>query len=358
MIKNVRMKNFKCFRDGEIKLGNITILAGANASGKSSVIQSILLYFGCETFLNADTPIDVKSILGIDVGGIRNLIFQRAESSVQDAFCIDIDGNEHSYSYDQRTQMDLKVHGGIKSDVDFISIWYLNAERIGPRISNSAGGIMKIQSDGSNAIYLMDVADSMKLLVPKGLMLDANNHKFSRIVEMWMNTIVGDIRLSAATDSERAKAELRIKNQITEFPVVPTMTGFGISYVLPIVVAGLFLAGKGGGLLLVENPEAHLHPSAQSNIGKFLAFLSQYNVQVIVETHSEHVIDGARIELYKNSKTDLLRILYLSLKGNDIRVDELILDKYGEISDWPKGFFDQKQLDLMELFEIRRLHEK
>lgn len=59
--------------------------------------------------------------------------------------------------------------------------------------------------------------------------------------------------------------------------------GFGLSYALPIVVGGLVAAKDG--LLIVENPEAHLHPQGQSNMGQFLAWLAGKGVQVIVETH-------------------------------------------------------------------------
>ena len=356
MIDRVQIKNFKCFENQEINCNNLTILSGANASGKSSIIQSILLYYGSEDYLDKGMPIDCKSILGVEIGSVKNFVFQRAESSPQEAFSISIDGNEHIYSYNQDNQMDLKVHGGEKSCVK--NVWYLNAERLGPRITNSAGGLMKMQSNGSNAIYMMDTADNLKLSVPEGLKIDSVNRKFSRIVEMWMSTILEDIQLFPSTDIDRAKAEMRIKNSITDYPVVPTMTGFGISYVLPIVVAGLFMAGNGGGVLLVENPEAHLHPSAQSNIGKFLAYLSQYDVQVIVETHSEHVIDGARIELLKIKKTNTLSVLFMAMEKEKANVSLLCLDESGEIEEWPKGFFDQKRLDLMELFAIRRSNEE
>jgi len=73
----------------------------------------------------------------------------------------------------------------------------------------------------------------------------------------------------------------------------PTNVGFGITYAFPIVVA--VLSAKTGDTLLVENPEAHLHPGGQFKIGRMLALTAAGGVQVFVETHSEHVLNGARI---------------------------------------------------------------
>ncbi|MGH3693299.1 MAG: AAA family ATPase [Pseudonocardiaceae bacterium] len=69
--------------------------------------------------------------------------------------------------------------------------------------------------------------------------------------------------------------------------------GFGFSYALPVIIAGLL--APGGGLLLVENPEAHLHPAGQSRLGRFLARIAGSGVQVVLETHSDHILNGVRL---------------------------------------------------------------
>ena len=71
-----------------------------------------------------------------------------------------------------------------------------------------------------------------------------------------------------------------------------TSVGFGITQVLPILVAALS-AGKNE-LWLIENPEVHLHPAGQAQMGQFLAEVAAAGVQVIVETHSDHVFNGIR----------------------------------------------------------------
>ena len=73
----------------------------------------------------------------------------------------------------------------------------------------------------------------------------------------------------------------------------PTNMGFGVSYALPVITAGLL--APAGSLLVVENPEAHLHPAGQSRVGRFLAHLAASGVQVVAETHSDHVLNGVRL---------------------------------------------------------------
>ena len=73
----------------------------------------------------------------------------------------------------------------------------------------------------------------------------------------------------------------------------PTNVGFGITYALPIVVSAL--SARPGSLLIVENPEAHLHPRGQVKMGELLCQASEAGIQVLIETHSDHVLNGIRL---------------------------------------------------------------
>ena len=72
-----------------------------------------------------------------------------------------------------------------------------------------------------------------------------------------------------------------------------------------------------------------------------------------METHSEHVLDGARIQTYKLGKTENFITNFLTLKDDAIDVKQIFIENNGELSDWPQGFFDQKQNDLRDLFIMR-----
>ncbi len=129
-----------------------------------------------------------------------------------------------------------------------------------------------------------------------------------------------------------------------------TNVGYGYSYILPIIVAGLI--SQRGEILIVENPEAHLHPFAQSIIAKFLTLVSLKGVQVIIESHSEHILNGLRIPVYQNIiKGEHLNVLYFD-KGTDSNFIKIDIDDNGGINNWPKNFFDQSTRDLNYLFGI------
>lgn len=122
---------------------------------------------------------------------------------------------------------------------------------------------------------------------------------------------------------------------------------------LPVVVAGLWSSTAPQSILILENPEAHLHPYAQSNLGKFLALLACSGVQVIAETHSEHIVDGARLQMAYMSSAEQMLVNFMQQEDSKIKTTPLTVSPSGELSMWPKGFFDQKQQDLRDLIMLR-----
>ena len=167
---------------------------------------------------------------------------------------------------------------------------------------------------------------------------------------------MGDVRLSITTDLAKASTDVRYRNALVDYEVLPTMTGFGISYIFSVITAALWCTVEANkdSILIIENPEAHLHPAAQSRVGKFLQLISSVGVQVIIETHSEHVIDGARLQAAYSEMTEDMQVFFFQVEDKRIAVKEITVNKNGELSEWPKGFFDQKSQDLRDLLFIRR----
>jgi predicted ATPase len=130
----------------------------------------------------------------------------------------------------------------------------------------------------------------------------------------------------------------------------PVNVGFGYSYALPIIVSGL--VAKPGERLIVENPEAHLHPYAQSQLIKFLAKVSATGVQVFIESHSDHVLNAMRIAvLDKVIEHGNLNVLYFDRSASQ-RVEQIPVKEDGSIEYWPVGFFDQTDKDFERLFSV------
>ena len=354
MIEQIKIENFKCFPELTLPLAEMTVLAGANASGKSSIIQALLLADG--TMHNNGKMIDVSSVMKIAIGDPRTLISQEPKDMEKGDFYIALKERgqyrELFYYIDKLSPLKLLAD---RAGDDLVSrVFYLNAERCGPRLSYPAKSDDEILKDGSNAAYLIDRADLEGRRVPALLALSSPESKFSVQVEQWMDAVLGDINLFVSTDLGRAVADVKYANAMAKQGVLPSMTGFGISYILSIITAGLWCASIENAVLIVENPEAHLHPGAQSNMGKFLELVSESGVQVIIETHSEHVIDGVRLQAAWGKSTDRVEICFFSSCEGKIQEKQISLSESGELSEWPEGFFDQKSLDLRKLFEIRR----
>ena len=349
MLNSLRIRNFKCFDDSKIDFNSLTVLAGSNAAGKSSVIQALLFY--AYAVAQNENHIDINKIYGLDLGVAKDLLSQ---NRVEDN-CIEITaerGNISNSIFLKTSNKSPYVFeiSGSASHKDSLHIKYLKAERIGPRKSTQISGLPDdFGYSGEHTPSVIENADNDGVKVHEKLSDKSDNKKFSAQVERWMSAVIGKMEIDITSDYSKGFTDTRIKNPVTEQSVIPTLTGFGISYAMPIIAAGLLCSTHPDSILIVENPEAHLHPMAQSNIGKFLAILAECGVQVIVETHSEHVVDGARIQLKNDDQTDMMTINFFEVQKLKIALQPISLKANGELAYWPKGFFDQKQTDLREL---------
>ena len=130
----------------------------------------------------------------------------------------------------------------------------------------------------------------------------------------------------------------------------PVHTGFGLTQVLPIVAAAL--SADRDDLLLIENPEVHLHPAGQAAMGEFMAEVASAGVQVVVETHSDHVLNGIRRAVRSGTlPPEGAALHFFRPRGEDEQdripqVQSPLLDAEGNIDSWPEGFFDQFDKDM------------
>ncbi len=115
--------------------------------------------------------------------------------------------------------------------------------------------------------------------------------------------------------------------------------GVGVSQVLPVIVAALF--AQPGHIVIIEEPESHLHSLAQSKLAELLAKVSkERNVQFIVETHSEHIFRRMQTLIAKQQITPNEAAMYfVEREGKAARMRPLELDDFGRVKNWPNGFF-------------------
>jgi predicted ATPase len=126
--------------------------------------------------------------------------------------------------------------------------------------------------------------------------------------------------------------------------------GYGCSQVLPVLIEGYNLET---GVFIVQEPEIHLHPKAQAELGTFFYELAQKDIQTIIETHSEHLL--LRLQAYIadpkcNLSPDDVCVYYVSKKKGVSTYDKLELNEDGRFKDeWPEGFFPERLNEIMKI---------
>ena len=119
-----------------------------------------------------------------------------------------------------------------------------------------------------------------------------------------------------------------------------------MSYIAEIIIAAL--ACKEGDVLIIENPEIHLHPSGQLEFMRFMSFLADKGVQIIIETHSDHIYNAVRRCICEDYISwNNVGIYFFEKKDNGVGIPIYIeVDADGKVNQQRDGFFDQIKKDL------------
>jgi predicted ATPase len=126
--------------------------------------------------------------------------------------------------------------------------------------------------------------------------------------------------------------------------------GTGVSQVLPILVLGLL--SQFDDTIVIEHPELHLHPRVQSRLADFFLFLALTGRQVLVETHSEYIINRLRHRMVApggDEIRDSISLLFSGTKAGVTEFEQVTVTEYGAIERWPPGFFDEGALEAEQI---------
>ena len=358
------IEGYKCFEEKHtFSLNNITLLTGANSAGKSSVIQSLLLakLLSETTVDNTESGIIPLSLMNkkyaLELGGYNDIINRQTKTgNITFSLCnidygVDADNNEDdsvksvqfSMSSEKKTELkgvfgngftylcaDRKAPHYEYLETDYNELCDCHGSNVGDVFSNH-------QNDDVFSSRSLYTSDKSKLLIQ---------------LDEWCNYVFPGIAIRVEkTGTQMYK--LKERND-----VAPNV-GFGITYALPILVSGLIVPE--GGILIVENPEAHLHAKAQSNMGYFLARMAAAGVRVIIETHSEHIVNGIR-RMIVEGRTEMshedMTIYFFQNKQGIKSIMEITMDEYGNLSDFPEDFFDQVRQDTLAILRIDRVRKE
>ncbi|MED4953934.1 DUF3696 domain-containing protein [Paenibacillus macerans] len=363
MISKLFLKNIKCFEVQEILLKPLTLLSGLNGMGKSTVIQSLLLLR--QSFLQGALGKEGLSLNGdfLYLGTGQDLLNENAEKETL-GIKIEIDGEKELYwDFAYEKSSDLLPILSTNYKHEFISLFsdnfqYLSAERIGPRSYFNRSNFKVMQQNnigihGEYTTHYLSVNQNQPIQNKLLIHSEGVSENLKAQVDAWLSIITPGTKLEIGDYTDMDIISLRYKfasDRDISNSFRATNVGFGLTYTLPVIVS--LLAAKPGSTLLIENPEAHLHPKGQSIIGKLMALASMGGVQIITETHSDHVLNGIRLAVHGN-QVDPNNISINFFNKREINgkvkhyVDNLQVDKKGRISDWPEDFFDEwdKSLD-------------
>jgi predicted ATPase len=232
----------------------------------------------------------------------------------------------------------------------FNKIHYISADRLGPQEFYFQSTLKKFPNVGAKGEFTTNLLYKKKDdLINEELCLGKDARTLATQTEEWLNEIFDGAKVEIPS-SESNILELLFNTSASKERFRPANVGFGYHSVLPIVVSGLI--AQEGEILIVENPEAHLHPRAQSRLARFLAKVSSCGVQVFIESHSDHILNALRIAvLDKIVNPEDLSILYFQ-QNSEQPVVQIPVQPNGGIEEWPEGFFDQMDKDFERLFGI------
>ncbi len=378
MITSLCLRNFKPFKYQLLAFRSLTLLSGLNSTGKSSVLQALLLLRqSYQQKLLKKTGLALNGEL-VNIGTAKDALFEGAGKADQISFELVLEDDIKgiwSFNYDQEVDVLNRTSPPVAPEVYESNLFrenfhYLQAERIGPRTFFNMSDFQvrqlgKLGISGEDAAHFLSVNQDKLIpnsrlshpkvkLLKRGLDDPETPSKFLiDQVEAWMGEISPGtkIRLEPKPDVDL----ISVKYFYGDSNLYrATNVGFGISYTLPIIVA--VLASPPGTMILIENPEAHLHPKGQSKMGELLALAASCGVQVVIETHSDHVLNGIRLAVHdgKLNPKDVQLHYFQRQEKQGQAFTEVVsprIDRNGRIDQWPEGFFDEWDKSLEALLE-------
>ena len=367
MIKYLGIQNFKSLKNIKLRPSNLNLCFGVNGMGKSSLLQSLLLLRQSKqkgVLHNKGLWLNNKELLSLGTG--RDVFYQKAGKDELLKIDIKTTNNQNynwSFKFDATSDIlplepDKVLNFEEYSALDDFSLFnnhfqYLSAEHYSPQKAYTKSEFEVNQNrslgiKGEYAIHYLSVHGNEEKVGFQNLKHPKEKSDFLlNQTNAWLGEISPGTKLSIedikGTDLLRLGVQFETKTEYTnEFS--PINVGFGILYVLPVIVS--LLKAEPGSILLIENPESHLHPKGQTAMGRLMALAAQNGVQVFCESHSDHIINGIRVAVKEKAiDKDKLAIYYFDRNPKDdehrTRITEIFVDSNGTLSENVAGLLDE-----------------
>ena len=385
-LHSLEFSNLKCFSILRLDLAPLTLFTGFNSAGKSTALQSLLLLAQSlrldsdSKYLPLNGPVIQLGTLGevlsdkaeeqqIEIS-VSTMLEQiswnfkatdpRIEGIETGKYSLYVEKAVHQTEGAKTREWDDKMWRSSNPDSSsselinaLKNIIFLNSER--GKISDvypSPGDINVVHADvgceGQYAPWWYERATDEEIDPDRRHPSDSAR-SLRRQIDAYLNDLFPGARATASKVERTPFMRLDFSDGKEKSWRNPTNIGYGLTYAFPIIVA--VLLAKKGQVLIVESPEGHLHPRAQSRMGKMLSRIAATGVQILVESHSDHVLNGIRLAVkQKTIQHSDIAVHFFSGVGSDSHgVISPTIDAEGTLDTWPDGFFDQGELDLATL---------
>ncbi|KAA6327643.1 hypothetical protein EZS27_023386 [termite gut metagenome] len=390
MLQSIELTNFKSIKKQRFPLRKLNLLLGLNGTGKSSFIQSLLL-------LRQSDIIDNHGILRLNgdyvhIGTTKDVRYQYSQKDEQISIIFQFH-NSNPLIMECNYEFESDILKYKLSDLSFLGVkdllstnsipilkeqvalfgadfQYLNANRIPPQsIHKKSVSNVKIRNIGNygeytahyietfynDEIYFENLIHRDSISKDEVLDKEITNKTLINQINLWMGEISPGVNVrttSVSSDEVLLEYVYKQPNFVNTNRFKPENVGFGISYALHVVTA--LLASRPGELIIIESPESHIHPRGQAELGKLIALTAQNDVQLIIETHSDHIINGVRVAIKENPqlKNDAMLFYFDKMVTETeqyAKITDIEIDENGTLSDYPENLLDEWSNQLSQL---------
>lgn len=368
-LRDLRLRNFKAFRNLRLKFGRLTVLTGTNSAGKSSVLQAVALL---AQSLQHDPPGLMLNGELVELGDFEDVLFDRVEADGADDEVVGISvrgtsGPWKTFEGTAASRSDFvplsEECGSLTGNLPWRRLSYIRADRLGPTIFHlkSHTAVVQERTVGTRGQFAVHVLmEHGQADVRPAMRVPGAASTLEEQCGAWLERLSVATRIYPSDLEGTGAAVLRFSDgPVTGLssgrPHRATNVGFGLSYALPVIVA--CLTSGPGDLVLVENPEAHLHPRGQSVLAELCARAAAAGAQLVLETHSDHVLNSVRLAIATKTlpaSDAALAFFSRAPESGALTVEPLQIDATGQVESWPDGFFDEYVNALLELTDYGR----
>lgn len=418
MLRRLQLENFKAWKKADMRLAPLTGLFGTNSSGKTSILQFLLMLKQTVESSDRDLVLNLNGNY-VELGtfedfilnnNTRNTLFfelefsQKAKNNLSSPIIFSaqikkigraIVLNKFFYFSDKEKNIGFGMYrtgSGYElldddSPLTFFqrqeankyipksfflfpmelslpyanffeptifnlasNIHYLGPLREYPKRNYTWGGERRSQLGNRGEFAIECILASRE----RGDIIEHEGEVYSleTYLAMWLRELgmIQDFKIDSITEGGRL-FEVRVRQTEKSPYVLLTDVGFGVSQILPVLTLCYYTPK--GSILLMEQPEIHLHPRVQAGLADvFIDAIKKRGVQIILESHSEHLLRRLQLRIAQEKfSSDNAALYFCEIKEGYSELCDLQLDEFGNIKNWPDNFFGDEMTEVFQMTE-------